>query len=76
MLEKALHGSRRYWTLIGILSALALVGVIAYLKQLSAGLVITGLSRDVPWGLTRVVRTGRGPCQLKLREPYGHPTMQ
>ena len=51
MLEKALHGSRRYWTLIGILSALALVGVLAYLKQLSTGLVITGLSRDVPWGL-------------------------
>src|SRR3990170_5918552 len=51
MLEKALHGSRRYWTLIGILSALALVGVLAYLKQLSTGLVITGLSRDVPWGM-------------------------
>jgi len=51
MLEKALHGSRRYWTLIGFLSAVALVGVVAYLKQLSTGLVITGLSRDVPWGM-------------------------
>jgi len=51
MLEKALRGSRRYWTLVGILSTLAVAGAIAYLKQLSTGLVVTGLGRDVPWGL-------------------------
>jgi molybdopterin-containing oxidoreductase family membrane subunit len=50
MLEKAMHGSRRYWTLIIALSILALIGVAVYLKQLITGLVITGLSRDVPWG--------------------------
>ena len=51
MLGKALHGSWRYWTLLLTLSVLALIGVAVYLKQLSTGLVITGLSRDVPWGM-------------------------
>ncbi len=50
MLEHALRGSRRYWTLIGILVALAGIGVIAYLFQLRDGLGITGLNRDVTWG--------------------------
>jgi len=51
MLEKALTGSRRYWTLVAVLAAFALVGCATYLHQLSVGLGITGLSRDVPWGL-------------------------
>jgi molybdopterin-containing oxidoreductase family membrane subunit len=50
MLEHALRGSRRYWTLIGILVALAGIGVITYLFQLRDGLGITGLNRDVTWG--------------------------
>jgi Ni/Fe-hydrogenase subunit HybB-like protein len=51
MLDKALTGSRRYWTLVAILVAVAAVGVVAYLRQLAVGLGVTGLSRDVPWGL-------------------------
>jgi len=51
MLEKALTGSRRYWTWIFFLLALIGIGSIAYLKQFSYGLGITGLSRDVSWGL-------------------------
>lgn len=51
MLEKALHGSWRYWTLITVLSVMALIGVVVYLNQLTTGLVITGLSRDIPWGM-------------------------
>ena len=50
MLEKALQGSRRYWSLVGILLAVVAVGAISYARQLSEGLTITGLSRDVPWG--------------------------
>jgi len=50
MLEKALQGSRQYWTWIGILSVLILVGLLAYLRQFQEGLTVTGLSRDVPWG--------------------------
>jgi molybdopterin-containing oxidoreductase family membrane subunit len=51
MLEKALTGSRAYWTLLVVLSGFVLVGLVTYMHQYSVGLGITGLSRDVPWGL-------------------------
>lgn len=51
MLEKALKGSRGYWTLLAVLGVFAAVGFVTYLSQLEHGLGITGLSRDVPWGL-------------------------
>jgi len=51
MLEKALTGSRRYFGLVAILLAVIAAGVLAYLFQLSHGLQVTGLGRDVPWGL-------------------------
>jgi len=51
MFEKAVVGSRRYWAWLGALSAVILVGFLCYLWQLQAGLGITGLSRDVIWGL-------------------------
>lgn len=51
MLEKALKGSRSWWALVAALIAVAGVGFATWLQQLAAGLGITGLSRDVPWGL-------------------------
>lgn len=51
MLENALKGSRRYWALLVVLAALVGVGFLTYLRQFQQGLGITGLSRDVPWGL-------------------------
>lgn len=51
MLEKALTGSKRYWTWIGVLLAIIGIAVIAYLQQFKHGLGITGMSRDVSWGL-------------------------
>ena len=50
-LEKALVGNRRYWTWIGALLVVIVLGVLSYLRQLQFGLGITGLSRDVTWGL-------------------------
>ncbi len=50
MLEKALVGSKRYYTLLAILAAIFGVGFLMYLRQLSFGLGITGLGRDVSWG--------------------------
>jgi Ni/Fe-hydrogenase subunit HybB-like protein len=50
MLEKAFYGGKKYWGLLGFLGLVILVGVISYLVQLTRGLSITGLSRDVPWG--------------------------
>ncbi len=51
MLDKALTGSRGYWTLVGALAAVAAAGLATYVHQFTVGLGITGLSRDVPWGL-------------------------
>jgi Ni/Fe-hydrogenase subunit HybB-like protein len=51
MLEKALIGSRSYWRWIAILAGVIAVGFFCYLMQFRAGLGITGLSRDVTWGL-------------------------
>jgi molybdopterin-containing oxidoreductase family membrane subunit len=51
MLEKALHGSRRYWTWVGFLLLVMISGFLSYRYQLQRGLVVTGLSRDIPWGM-------------------------
>ncbi|HLB35502.1 MAG TPA: NrfD/PsrC family molybdoenzyme membrane anchor subunit, partial [Gemmatimonadales bacterium] len=50
-LEKALVGNRRYWSWIGALLVVIVLGVLSYLRQLQFGLGVTGLSRDVTWGL-------------------------
>ena len=51
MIEKALHGSGKYWSwIVGLLIVIgAAFG--AYLYQFNEGLAVTGLSRDVSWGL-------------------------
>jgi Ni/Fe-hydrogenase subunit HybB-like protein len=51
MFEKALVGSRKYWIWNGILLALIFLGFLAYLRQAAVGLVVTGLTHDVMWGL-------------------------
>lgn len=51
MLEKALRGDNRYWVWIFFLLTLIGVGFISYLHQFKYGLGITGMSRDVSWGL-------------------------
>ena len=51
MIEKALEGGKKYWTLVFILAGITGIGFIAYLRQWDEGLTVTGLSRDVSWGL-------------------------
>jgi Ni/Fe-hydrogenase subunit HybB-like protein len=51
MLEKALVGSRRYYGWVAFLLVVMGVGFLCYLMQLREGLGITGMSRDVSWGL-------------------------
>ncbi|MFH1625999.1 MAG: sulfate reduction electron transfer complex DsrMKJOP subunit DsrP [Pseudomonadota bacterium] len=51
MFEKALSGSRKYWALVIFLLAVIGVGFYYYVQQLMIGLGITGMSRDVSWGL-------------------------
>ncbi|MFZ0962116.1 MAG: NrfD/PsrC family molybdoenzyme membrane anchor subunit [Terriglobia bacterium] len=51
MFEKAAVGSRRYWTWVGSLLVVIGVGFLFYLHQLDYGLGVTGMSRNVSWGL-------------------------
>jgi molybdopterin-containing oxidoreductase family membrane subunit len=51
MLEKALVGSRGYWRWLMVLGTVIVLGAIAYLHQFAFGLGVTGLSRNVTWGL-------------------------
>ena len=51
MLEKALKGKHRYWIWIAVLFIVITVGFSFYLRQLDYGLGVTGMSRDVSWGL-------------------------
>ena len=51
MLEKALVGSKKYWAWLMFLGALSLVGAYYYYQQYTYGLGLTGLHRDVTWGL-------------------------
>ncbi|MGE5362268.1 MAG: sulfate reduction electron transfer complex DsrMKJOP subunit DsrP [Bacteroidales bacterium] len=43
--------SRLYWCWLATLVVVAAVGVSAWLRQLDTGLAVTGLGRDVSWGL-------------------------
>jgi [DsrC]-trisulfide reductase subunit P len=51
MLEKAAVGSRRYWIWMASLFTVVIIAFLYYLRQLNYGLGITGMSRDVSWGL-------------------------
>ncbi len=51
MLQDAFRGGKRYWILLGIWVVLILIGLASYSRQLREGLHITGMSRDVTWGL-------------------------
>lgn len=50
MFEKALQGNKAYWIWIFVLLVITGAGFLAYLRQFTFGLGITGMSRDVSWG--------------------------
>jgi Ni/Fe-hydrogenase subunit HybB-like protein len=51
MLERAIKGTSGYWGWLIFLLALMGIGLGCYLYQFAEGLMITGMSRDVSWGL-------------------------
>ena len=51
MIENILRGGRKYWLLVSGLLLLIAAGLAAYLQQWNTGLAVTGLSRDISWGL-------------------------
>ncbi len=51
MLDRAIKGSNKYWGWLIFLLVIMSVGFACYLYQFKVGLKITGMSRDVSWGL-------------------------
>lgn len=51
MIEKAWKGGTAYWSWVLFLLALVGTGFISYLYQWNNGLAVTGMSRQVSWGL-------------------------
>jgi molybdopterin-containing oxidoreductase family membrane subunit len=51
MLEKAFVGERKYWTWMVCLLVVMGAGFIAWLYQFREGLGVTGMSRDISWGV-------------------------
>lgn len=47
----AFDGDWRYYTWMGVLSVICLLGLNAYLKQFVHGLIVTGMSDQVSWGV-------------------------
>ena len=51
MIEKALSGGRNYWLWLAFLSVIIALGIFNYAEQLRSGLHITGMGRDISWGV-------------------------
>jgi Ni/Fe-hydrogenase subunit HybB-like protein len=51
MLEYALKGNKKYWGWLLLLGVIIASGFYFYLRQLNYGLGITGMSRNISWGL-------------------------
>ena len=51
MIEKALTGNKVYWSWVALLVALIILGIYSYSQQLTYGLTVTGMGRDVSWGV-------------------------
>ena len=79
MIEKALKGSSVYWGWVIFLLCIIGAGFIAYLYQLKVGLGITGMSRDISWGVyigqfTYFVGVAAGAVMLVIPKYLHHYT--
>ncbi|OQX10176.1 MAG: menaquinol oxidoreductase [Desulfobulbaceae bacterium A2] len=73
MFEKALKGNNAYWIWLAALGVLIAIAAGCYVRQFLYGLGLTGMSRDVSWGLyisqfTFLVGVAAGGVMLVL--PY------
>ena len=51
MIEKTLKGKPAYWIWLAFLGMFMAIGAACYIRQYNFGLGMTGMSRDVSWGL-------------------------
>jgi molybdopterin-containing oxidoreductase family membrane subunit len=50
-LREVVRGGRAYWTWVGLLGGVILVGLAFYARQLTQGLITSGMSDQVSWGV-------------------------
>ncbi len=86
MIEKALKGNSTYWMWLVFLSLFMTVGAICYCRQFLFGLGMTGMGRDLSWGLyisqfTFLVGVAAGglmlvlPCYIHNYKTFGKLTI-
>ncbi len=73
MIEKTLKGKPAYWIWLAFLGTFVAIGAACYVRQYIYGLALTGMSRDVSWGIyisqfTFLVGVAAGGLMLVL--PY------
>lgn len=73
MIEKVLKGKPAYWMWLAILGVFITIGAVCYLRQFFIGIGLTGMGRDLTWGLyisqfTFLVGVAAGGLMLVL--PY------
>ena len=51
MIEKILKGKSAYWIWLAFLVVFIAIGAACYVRQYLFGLALTGMSRNVSWGL-------------------------
>lgn len=73
MFEKALKGNTNYWIWLAVLGTFMAIGGICYIIQFNTGLGLTGMNRDISWGIyisqfTFLVGVAAGGVMLVL--PY------
>lgn len=73
MIENVLKGNSKYWMWLAFLGALIGVGAICYIRQFNFGMGLTGMGRDLSWGVyisqfTFLVGVAAGGLMLVL--PY------
>ncbi|MDR3630113.1 MAG: polysulfide reductase NrfD [Desulfocapsaceae bacterium] len=73
MIEKTLKGKPAYWIWLAFLGVFIAIGAACYIRQYLFGLALTGMSREVSWGLyisqfTFLVGVAAGGLMLVL--PY------
>ncbi|HDK43906.1 MAG TPA: menaquinol oxidoreductase [Desulfobacteraceae bacterium] len=71
MFEKALKGNNYYWIWLAFLGTFMAIGAFCYVRQYHYGLGLTGMSRDVSWGIyiaqfTYLVGVAAGGVMLVL----------
>ncbi len=73
MIEKVLKGNKAYWAWLAVLGTLIAIGAACYVRQFKFGMGLTGMGRDITWGLyisqfTFLVGVAAGGLMLVL--PY------